>query len=100
MHHYHNDARACYRLCVLLNRTQVTEFTDILVLAARITTAIMKRRKIKMKIKFDKSTALTVVGGLLTIGSVVIGAIQKEDDLNKTAEKAAEILKNQTSEKN
>lgn len=53
-----------------------------------------------MKIKFDKSTVLTVVGGLLTIGSVVVSAISKEDDLNKTAEKAAEILKNQTSEKN
>jgi hypothetical protein len=78
----------------------VTEKPDILVLAAKTTTAIMKRRKIKMKIKFDKSTVLTVVGGLLTIGSVVVSAISKEDDLNKTAEKAAEILKNQTSEKN
>ena len=53
-----------------------------------------------MKIKFDKSMALTVLGGLFTLGTVVVGAMSKEDDLNKTAEKAAEILKNQTSDKN
>jgi hypothetical protein len=53
-----------------------------------------------MKFKVDKSMVLTVVGGLFTIGSVVVGALSKEDDLNKTAEKAAEILKNQQSEKN
>ena len=53
-----------------------------------------------MKVKVDKSMVLTVVGGLLTIGSVVVNAISKEDDLNKAAEKAAEILKNQPIEKN
>lgn len=51
-----------------------------------------------MKIKVDKSMVLTVVGGLFTIGSVVVNALSKEDDLNKTAEKAAEILKNQPKE--
>lgn len=49
-----------------------------------------------MKVKVDKSTVLTVLGGLLTIGSVVVGAISKEEDLNKTAEKAAEIIKKQS----
>lgn len=52
-----------------------------------------------MKFKVDKSTALTIVGGLLTIGSVVVNAVTKENDLNKTAEKAAEILKNQSNGK-
>ena len=62
--------------------------------------AIMKGRKIKMKPKIDKSTVLTLLGGLFTIGSVVVSAMSKEDDLNKTAEKAAEILKSQSIEKN
>lgn len=53
-----------------------------------------------MKIKMDKGTVLTVLSGLFTLGTVVVGAMSKEDDLNKTAEKAAEILKNQTSDKN
>ena len=47
------------------------------------------------KIKVDKSMVLTVVGGLFTIGSVVVGALSKEDEINKAAEKAAEIMKNQ-----
>lgn len=52
-----------------------------------------------MKLKMDKSTGLSVLGVLLTIGSVVVNALGKEDDLNKTAEKAAEILKNQSNGK-
>lgn len=52
------------------------------------------------QIKVDKGTVLTVLGGLFTLGSVIVGAMSREDDLNKTAEKAAEIVKNQTSDKN
>lgn len=52
-----------------------------------------------MKVKIDKSMLLTVVGGLFTIGSVVVNALSKEDDLQKTAEKAVEIIK-QSKEKN
>ena len=46
-----------------------------------------------MKIKIDKRIALNVMQGIFTVGSLVVGAILKKDEIAEAAKQAAEILK-------
>lgn len=52
-----------------------------------------------MGFKVTKQTALTVLSGAFTVGTIVIGAIMKKDDNDEIAKKAAKIVMEQQSKK-
>lgn len=97
MLHYYTKIRTGNRFCVLLN-TQVICQYDIFVLWPRKKHFVLwnvvnaENKKGWTIMRVNKSLVLTSASALLSVCSLVVGELNRREDVKETAKKAAKIV--------
>ena len=98
MHNHHDDARTSYRLCVLLNRMQVTKNNDILVSSRENYKRYYERRCLILNKNLLKGIKIgvAIVGAGVALAQNYFQDKELDDKVAKAVEKT---LKATTEEK-